>query len=110
MRIPKILLIVAVAGWLVSGCAMVRPSSGGEKVRVLSPGEVLTCRELGKVNVSVSPTVFGLPRSKQTITRELETIGRNNASEIKGDTIVPLTVIAEGQRTFLVYKCVDPNG
>jgi hypothetical protein len=27
-----------------------------------------------------------------------------------GDTIVPLTVIEKGEQTFVVYKCVNPDG
>jgi hypothetical protein len=27
-----------------------------------------------------------------------------------GDTIVPLTVIDKGTQTFVVYKCVNPDG
>lgn len=102
--------LISVAAFLVSSCATVNLSSGGEKVRVLSPDEVSSCRELGKTNTSVTATALGVPRPPETIAMELETIGRNSASNMSGDTIVPLTVISEGKQTFVVYKCVNPDG
>ncbi len=107
----KIALIsVVCTALLFSGCATVTLSHGGEKVRVLDPDEVSSCRELGKSNTSVTPTALGVPRPPETIAVELQTIGRNSASNMKGDTIVPLTIIANGQQTFVVYKCVNPDG
>lgn len=103
-------ILVAGAALLVSSCATVNLTGGGEKVRVLGPDEVSSCRELGKTNTSVTATALGVPRPPETIARELETIGRNSASNMKGDTIVALTVITDGQQTFVVYKCVNPNG
>ena len=41
---------------------------------------------------------------------ELRIVARNSAARMGGDTIVPLTVIEEGQQTFVVYKCVNPDG
>jgi len=93
-----------------SSCATVNLSDGGEKIRVLAPSEVSTCRELGKSAASVTATALGVPRPAETIAKELETIARNSASNMGGDTIVPLTVISEGQQTFNVYKCINPDG
>jgi hypothetical protein len=41
---------------------------------------------------------------------ELIMMGRNSAARMGADTIVPLTVVENGQQTFMVYKCVDPDG
>ena len=54
--------------------------------------------------------VLGVQRPIETITNELRVIARNSANRMGGDTIVPLTVIEEGQQTFVVYKCVNPDG
>ena len=104
------LALVAVITMFVAGCAMVKLTSGGEKIRVLNPGEVASCRDLGKTSTSVTATALGVPRPPETIAKELETIARNSASNMNGDTIVPLTVIKDGQQTFVVYKCVNPDG
>ena len=37
-------------------------------------------------------------------------IARNSGARMGGDTIVPLTVVEDGQQTFVVYKCVNPDG
>lgn len=104
------LALIAGITVFVSGCATVSLTSGGERIRVLNPDEVSTCRELGKTNTSVTATALGVPRPPETLAKELETIARNSASNMKGDTIVPLTVIKDGQQAFVVYKCVNPDG
>ncbi|MEM7562758.1 MAG: DUF4156 domain-containing protein [Pseudomonadota bacterium] len=94
---------------LLSGCATISLTDDGKKVRVLEPGEVDSCRELGKTNTSVTSTII-VERPIEAITKELRIIGRNAAARMGGDTIVPLTVIDQGQQTFVVYKCVNPDG
>ena len=82
----------------------------GEKVRVLDPTEVSSCRELGKTNNSVAWQVVGIARPEDAVSKELRILARNSASRMGGDTIVPLTVIDKGVQTFVVYKCVNPDG
>ncbi|NNE64203.1 MAG: DUF4156 domain-containing protein [Gammaproteobacteria bacterium] len=111
MNIQKTrLALLVVITMFVAGCAMVSLTSGGEKIRVLAPDEVSSCRELGKTNTSVTATALGVPRPPETLAKELETIARNSAANMNGDTVVPLTVISEGRQTFVVYKCVNPDG
>jgi hypothetical protein len=97
------------AALLLSGCATLKLSEGGEKVRVLDPAEVSSCRNLGRTNASVTARVV-FDRPADAVAEELETVARNSAASMGGDTIVPLTVIEEGKQTFVVYKCVNPNG
>lgn len=103
------LIAVASFGLLLTSCATIDLTPEGTKVRVLAPDEVSSCRELGKTNTSVTAKALGIPRPPETIKKELESIARNSASSMGGDTIVPLTVIADGKQSFVVYKCVDPN-
>ena len=102
------LILVAAIGSIFAGCASPKLNTGGEKIRVLSPAEVTSCRELGKTTSSVMNSVAGIDRAEESIAEELETLSRNSAANLGGDTIVPLTVVENGQRTFLVYKCIDP--
>jgi hypothetical protein len=104
------LILVAAIGTIFAGCASPKLNTGGEKIRVLSPDEVTSCRELGKTTGSVVSKVAGIDRPKETMEEELETLSRNSAAKMGGDTIVPLTVMENGQRTFQIYKCIDPNG
>ena len=104
------LILVAAIGTVFAGCASPKLNTGGEKIRVLSPDEVTSCRQLGKATGSVVSKVAGIDRPEESMEEELETLGRNSAAKMGGDTIVPLTVMENGQRTFQVYKCIDPNG
>lgn len=103
----KISIIAATI--LLSACSTLKLTDGGEKVRVLEPGEVESCREMGKTNTSVTAKII-IDRPAEAIAKELRIIARNSASRMGGDTIVPLTVVEAGQQTFVVYKCVNPDG
>ena len=102
--------VLLFAALLLGGCSTFKLTAGGEKIRVLEPGEVSTCRGLGKTNVSVTWAILGVPRTDEVVGKELRVVARNRASEMGGDTIVPLTVIDQGKQTFEVYKCVNPDG
>ncbi len=95
---------------LLSSCATVRLSEGGNKVRILTPDEVASCRRLGKTNTSITDSILGVNRPIEALEKELQIIGRNSADNMGGDTIVPLTIIEDGNQTFEVYKCIDPQG
>ena len=103
-------ILIATVLLTLAGCAGLRLSDGGEKVRVLDPSEIDSCRELGRTNTTTTPQVMGIPRPIETISRELRIVARNSAANMGGDTIVPLTVIENGAQTFMVYKCVNPDG
>ena len=105
----KIKLSIIAAITLLSACSTLKLSDGGEKVRVLEPSEVSSCRELAKSNNKVTEKVV-FDRPEDTIAKELQILGRNSAARMGGDTIVPLTVVEEGAQTFIVYKCVNPDG
>ncbi|MGK0399772.1 MAG: hypothetical protein ACJA0I_002077 [Gammaproteobacteria bacterium] len=105
-----LLVALTVSSLFVTGCATVKLSESGEKVRVLGPEEVSTCNKLGQSNVSITAKVLGIARPIETLTKELELIARGSAANMGGDTIVPLTVIDDGKQSFVVYKCVAPEG
>lgn len=105
-----LLVALTMSSLFLTGCATVNLSENAEKVRVLAPEEVSTCKKLGQSNASVTARTLGISRPIETLTKELSTIGRNSAEKMGGDTIVPLTVIEEGKQSFIVYKCVAPEG
>jgi hypothetical protein len=106
MKTPIYALSIAI---LLSGCATLKLTEQGEKVRVLEPNEVASCKNLGRTNTSVTSRVV-IERPEEAVAKELLIVARNSAARMGGDTIVPLTVIENGQQTFVVYKCVNPNG
>jgi hypothetical protein len=102
-------LILIAATLLLTSCSGIKLTTGGEKVRVLDPGEVNSCRKLGKTSNAVTARVV-VERPEEAVAKELRILARNSAAGMGGDTIVPLTVIENGQQTFEVFKCVNPNG
>lgn len=109
MTITNKILLLALTGLTLSSCSTIKLTAGGEKVRVLAPTEVTSCKKLGKTSASVTDRVI-VQRPIETIKLELATMARNSADNMGGDTIVPLTVIEDGKQSFTVYKCIDPNG
>jgi len=105
----KNIITIIAATLLLSSCSGLKLTTGGEKVRVLDPSEITSCRKLGKTNNAVTARVV-VERPEEAIAKELLILARNSAAGMGGDTIVPLTIIENGQQTFEVYKCVNPNG
>ncbi|HEC15305.1 MAG TPA: DUF4156 domain-containing protein [Sedimenticola sp.] len=91
---------------LITGCAWVKLTPPGEKVRVLEAHEVSTCEELGKTTASLADKIAGIKRNPGQVKKELEILARNSAANMGGDTIVPITGVSDGQQSFAVYKCV----
>ena len=110
MIFKHLLVVLTMGSLFVTGCATIKLSENGEKVRVLAPEEVSTCKKLGKSNASVTAKALGISRPIETLTKELASIARNSAANMGGDTIVPLTVIEEGKQSIVVYKGVAPEG
>jgi hypothetical protein len=103
------IICIASAALMLSACSSLKLTEDGEKVRVLDPAEVSSCKNLGRTNTSVTDRVI-FERPADSVAEELQIVARNSAARMGGDTIVPLTVIEEGQQTFEVYKCIDPEG
>ncbi len=78
-------------------------------MRVLEPSEVSSCKNLGRTSASTTAKVL-FDRPEDTLAKELLIVARNAAASMGGDTVVPLTIIENGQQTFVVYKCVNPDG
>ncbi len=107
---PVIAFLMLMVFGLISSCSFAPIEESGHKVRVLASSEVTSCRKLGTTGASVLSTLAGIKRPPETIAKELENVARNAAGSMGGDTIVPKSAIQQGQRTFFVYKCVNPNG
>jgi len=94
----------------VAGCTFVGTSMEAEKVRVLEPTDIASCRLLGKTGVEVLATLAGIPRPPETVQEELTNLARNTAADMGGDTVVGRDEPVDGKQTFDIYKCVDPDG
>ena len=99
--------LITVFGFLLllSGCTWISLTAEGEKVQVKGKFDVAGCNHLGKTTATVTDKVIGLQRKEHIIRDNLETLARNAAADMGGDTIVPIGKIKEGRQSFKIYKC-----
>jgi len=90
---------------LGAGCTWVKPTSGGDAVRVAYDGNVSGCRDAGAITVSVTNKVAFYERSNITVRDELETLARNQAADLPADTIKPTSEPKDGSQHFEAYTC-----
>ncbi len=102
----KIILSIMMSAVILTGCTWVKPTAEGEKVRVLNAKEVAGCKNLGSTTVALVDKVAGLKRNPQKVQKELETLARNSAVDLGGDTVVAISEVTNGKQTFAVYRCV----
>lgn len=90
---------------LFSGCTWVKPSPGAENVQVLNDGEISQCQSLGRTTVSLKAKILGIKRNSEKTRFELETLARNSALNLEGNTIVVDSDIENGHRSYRIYFC-----
>ena len=101
--------IISAVTLLLGACTWVPLTPEGQKVRVLEPGDVATCKLKGTTTVALKAKVAGIERSQEKVKLELETLARNAAPDLEGDTVVADSDVADGKQSYKVYKCVDPE-
>lgn len=104
----KSVLVILFVGLMLPACTWVKLTPYGEKARVLSASEVQSCKKLGATTVSLKASIAGFERNAKKVKQELETLARNHAEDLNGDTVVPISEIANGMQTFAVYRCINP--
>ena len=102
-KIQAMILIGTLA--LATGCTWVKPVDGSDQVALLSAKEISACKKLGMTTSHVKNEVAGLTRNQETVTQELITLGKNQAVEMGGDTIVQTQPLRDGKVVFDIYKC-----
>jgi hypothetical protein len=99
----KILIIVCSV--VLSSCTWVKVTSKGEGVRLVQSVKAAeSCKKLGTVNTKVVSQII-FHRDADKVSGELADLARNEASMMGGDTIVPVSEIVDGRRSFGVYQC-----
>ncbi len=74
-------------------------------MRVAKEGEAAGCETKGRTHAQTTDRVLIFARSDPKIEQELESLARNEAALMGGDTIVPASAIEGGRQTFDVYLC-----
>ena len=104
----RTMLSVVILSLGLSGCTWVKLTPSGEKARVLSAAEVTSCKRTGQTTVSLKSQIAGVDRNKEKVQTELNTLARNAAADLKGDTVVPVSEPKDGKQVFDVYRCINP--
>jgi hypothetical protein len=68
--------------------------------------DVTACKRMGKTTVKTAPKVVGLKRHEYKVEEELDTLARNSAVELGGDTVVRVDEPVEGRQVYEVYRCM----
>lgn len=98
-------IVVALSIELLSGCTWVKLSTGGETVTVVS-AVATSCKKLGTTSSTTKADIASIDRKSAKVATELETLARNAAAEMGGDTIVAETDVTEaGSRRYGIYRC-----
>ena len=98
--------VIAGVAALASGCTWVKLTEPGMQVRVSTVAQAASCTKLGATHTKTSTRIGFFSRSAKKIDSELESLARNEASEMGGDTIVSQgPASSEGRRSFDVYRC-----
>ena len=105
----KTILITICTGLILTSCTWVKVTSRGETVHLVqSINATEPCKKLGKVNTKVI-SQFIFDRDTEKVAGELADLARNEAGLMGGDTIVPVSDIIDGRRSFGVYQCFQPQ-
>lgn len=97
--------IVCAVALCVSGCTWVSVTEEGKDVRVLRANATAGCEKIGNVSAKTTDHVTIFARSDRKIQEELESLARNEATELGGDAIVPVGSAVDGRQSFDVYRC-----
>ncbi len=106
---PLILMTGALLA--TAGCTWVsvNPQAKQKGIMVLPQDRVTSCRLLSKTQVAIADKVGFLERPASDVEHDLQNLAVNQAATQGGDTVSPLTPMANGSQTFGIYKCLG-NG
>jgi hypothetical protein len=99
-----LLLLVPIA--LLGACTYgITLDDAGKNVRTAWSGDLSSCRDLGKVTVSVMDHVGPVNRNDIKVRDELEVMARNEAAKMHADTIKPLSEPTDGSQPWGAFQC-----
>lgn len=101
----KRITLVAGAGLLLGACTWVPLATQAEAVRVRREGDVAGCERIGKTNTRTLERVAFIPRREKKILEELESLARNEAVDMGGNSVAPLGAMLGGEQRFGIYRC-----
>ena len=103
MRKTLLMLIPTV---LLGACSWgITLDDAARNVRTAWNGDVSSCRDMGKVTVTVMDHVGPVDRNDIKVRDELEVMARNEAAKLNADTVKPLAEPTDGTQPWGAYQC-----
>ena len=104
MRLPALLLTAPVLA--AAGCTWVPMAPEATAVRVVPMGAAPAgCELQQEIEVTVTGKVGFWERNPLRVREELETLARNEAAELRADTLQPLEEPRGDEQRFAAYRC-----
>ncbi len=105
-RIARSILIgLAIAILAGPGCTWVHLADDAGSVKILDPGEVEDCEQIGRTRSKTKTKILFVTRNKNKVLEEQTTLARNEAARMGGNAVA-VKGDAEGQdQLFGIYKC-----
>lgn len=101
-KLGTVSLFIAVT---ISACSFVTLNPDAKNVTVLpSTNSFTNCKFLGNTNVSLWSKAETF-QSQDKVESQLDTLARNEAASMNGNTVTPNSKINNGQRAYSVYNC-----
>jgi hypothetical protein len=103
-KILPLFVLVLIA--VLSGCSWgIKLDPGGKQVHTAWNDNVSSCKQLGKITVSVMDRVGPVDRNDIKVRDELEVMARNQAATMGADTVKPLAEPSNGAQAWGAYQC-----
>ncbi|MBK51294.1 MAG: hypothetical protein CMQ45_02790 [Gammaproteobacteria bacterium] len=91
---------------LLTSCGnWVQLTGPGQQVEVRSESQVSGCEPLGRASSSTLDRLLLVERNTAQQENELLTLARNEAGDMGGNAIAPITTALDGQQSFAVFRC-----
>jgi len=101
----KSFLLAAIAAATVTGCTWVQLSAEGENVSLAGVDRIGNCERIGRATSKTLGSIVTVERGGGRLQEELLTLARNEAGRMGGNTVVPESLIDNGEQDFGVYNC-----
>ena len=101
----KNFLLAAIAAAAVTGCTWVQLTGEGENVSLVGVDRIDNCQRIGRATSKTLGSIMTVERGGGRLQKELLTLARNEAGRMGGNTVVPESLIQNGQQDFGVYNC-----
>lgn len=103
------LLLACITG--LFGCTWVALAPEAESVQIRSRETLDGCTKVGTTKARSKPRIGIFSRSDKKVAEELETLARNDAPELGGNTVVADGLVAaDGTQRFSIYDCPVVHG